>query len=232
MASNTISESGTTQTFYTDVITGLSAKKKYLPAKYFYDAKGDKLFQQIMSCPEYYLTRCEMEIFQEQTNGLVSAVSGSGEPFDLIELGVGDGTKTIHLLRSLMEQPIPFYYMPIDISGNILKEIEIRMLHELPDLNIKCLEGEYLMMVHHAMLLSDRPKVLMFLGSNIGNMTLEEALVFCKNLRMNMRKDDILIIGFDLMKNPATIRAAYDDKGGIIGRIDYEMSDRKASLEK
>src|SRR5471030_1162229 len=80
--------------FYTDVITGLNATPKYLNSKYFYDAVGDKLFQDLMNCEEYYPTNCELEIFSEQTDDVCNAIMGDGDAFDLIELGAGDAMKS------------------------------------------------------------------------------------------------------------------------------------------
>src|SRR5271155_5029223 len=103
-----------TSTFYNDVITGLRAEHKYLSSKYFYDEAGDKLFQQIMACPEYYPTRCEMEILQHQSGAMARLFREYGPSFDLIELGPGDATKSWHLLKELQKEKIPFTYYPID----------------------------------------------------------------------------------------------------------------------
>ena len=111
---NNSSENGTQQ-FYADVIAGLKATPKHLNSKYFYDAAGDKLFQDIMNCEEYYPTDCEMEIFSEQTEGLANAIIAGGDAFDLIELGAGDATKSSHLLQSLLDKKANFTYLPIDI---------------------------------------------------------------------------------------------------------------------
>src|SRR5271154_7019098 len=90
-----------TEQFYGDVITGLSATPKYLNSKYFYDANGDKLFQDLMNCEEYYPTDCELEIFSEKTADICQAIIGNGDAFELIELGAGDATKSSYLLKYL-----------------------------------------------------------------------------------------------------------------------------------
>src|SRR5476649_1510606 len=97
-----------TAQFYDDVISGLTSEPKHLDAKYFYDTRGDELSQDIMNCEEYYPTDCEMEIFSEQTAGLVKALKADGTPFNLIELGAGDATKSIHLLKGLLDAGINF----------------------------------------------------------------------------------------------------------------------------
>src|SRR6201992_393073 len=102
-------------TFYHEVVSGLRAANKYLSSKYFYDETGDKLFQQIMACPEYYPTRCEMEIMQHQSGKMGQLFVEHDSNFDLVELGPGDATKSWHLLRELLKIKAHFTYYPIDI---------------------------------------------------------------------------------------------------------------------
>jgi uncharacterized SAM-dependent methyltransferase len=111
--------------FLQDVVQGLSAKDKFLNSKYFYDQQGDKLFQQIMACAEYYPTKCEMEIFRQQTKDLVGALTNHASTFDIVELGAGDASKSVHLLQHLIENKIGFTYFPVDISANV-----IHLLHQ------------------------------------------------------------------------------------------------------
>jgi L-histidine N-alpha-methyltransferase len=201
--------------FREDVLKGLKSGTKRLSSKYFYDAKGDALFQQIMHCPEYYVTRCELEIFRGQAADLVRAITMKDkQPFDLIELGAGDGIKSRHLLRALQEQPCEFTYIPVDISGNILSYLE-ESLADLNGLNILCLEGEYFDMLAEATKISANRKVVLFLGANIGNMPVYEAEKFCDQLRNALQPGDIVLMGFDLKKNPQTILNAYNDEAGI-----------------
>ncbi len=108
-------KSSKTDQFYEDIIAGLSATPKYLSSKYFYDANGDKIFQELMNCPEYYPTNCELEIFSEKTADLCRAMIGNGDAFDLIELGAGDAMKSTCLLQYLLEQKTDFTYRPIDM---------------------------------------------------------------------------------------------------------------------
>lgn len=120
--------------FKKEVLDGLSkTPQKSLPSKYFYDKKGDDLFVQIMALPEYYLTRSEMEIFQEKTEDIISALSLNKEnKYSLIELGAGDGTKTVHLLKALVNKNINFEYFPVDISQNALDGIKSYLRTEVP----------------------------------------------------------------------------------------------------
>lgn len=212
--------------FRADVVSGLRAEPKHLQSKYFYDAQGDALFQQIMAMPEYYLTRCELDVFKNRTTELAALLTAAGDAFDLIELGAGDATKSSYLLKHLVNQNTEFTYMPIDISGNILGVLDRRLKKEIPGLDIHCLEGEYFRMLQKAAHVSDRRKVVMFLGGNIGNMEKEEALAFCRELRSYLTKGDIVLIGFDLKKNPQTILDAYNDPKGITAAFNLNLLTR------
>jgi L-histidine Nalpha-methyltransferase len=215
-----------TDTFYRDVISGLRSVPKRLNSKYFYDANGDKIFQEIMNCPEYYPTRCEMEIFSKKTAGLASAIIAGGDAFDLIELGAGDASKSSHLLKYLLDQKTDFTYLPIDISQNVISYLTNALPQQLPGLHINGLNGEYFDMLKQAASMSNRRKVVLFLGSNIGNMTLDDALNFCKRLREHLSDGDMALIGFDLKKNPKTVLAAYNDAEGITKRFNLNLLER------
>ncbi|WP_394775510.1 L-histidine N(alpha)-methyltransferase [Flavobacterium sp.] len=212
--------------FRFDVLKGLSSTPKKLHSKYFYDKIGDTLFQQIMAMPEYYLTNCEMDIFQNKTSELANIILETDEAFDLIELGAGDGTKSAFLLKHLLDQKADFNYMPIDISANILSVLNSKLKADLPELNITCLEGEYFKMLEKATELSSRRKVVLFLGSNIGNMEKEEALSFCRGLNSYLSSGDIVLMGFDLKKNPQIILDAYNDKAGITAAFNLNLLTR------
>jgi len=212
--------------FRFDVLEGLRSNPKKLHSKYFYDKTGDTLFQQIMAMPEYYLTNCEMDIFQNKTSELARIILENDEEFDLIELGAGDGTKSAFLLKHLLDQKAAFNYMPIDISANILSVLNNKLTTDLPELNITCLEGEYFKMLEKATELSSRRKVVLFLGSNIGNMEKEEALLFCRDLNRYLSSGDIVLMGFDLKKNPQVILDAYNDKAGITAAFNLNLLTR------
>lgn len=212
--------------FYEDVIAGLKSTPKRLSSKYFYDANGDKLFQDLMACPEYYPTKCELEIFSEKTADICEAMMADGSAFDLIELGAGDATKSAYLLKYLLEQKADFTYLPIDISENVISYLNITLPVTLPGLKMNGLNGEYFNMLEKASSISDRRKVVLFLGSNIGNMPADVAMVFCKEVRAHLSEGDMLLIGMDLKKNPKTILAAYNDKGGITKRFNLNLLER------
>jgi L-histidine N-alpha-methyltransferase len=212
--------------FYDDVIRGLSATPKRLDSKYFYDSVGDKLFQDLMNCDEYYPTNCEMEIFTQQTAELAKAIVGSEDAFDLIELGAGDAAKSSHLLRYLIQQQADFTYLPIDISENVISYLGITLPVTLPGIKIEGLQGEYFDMLKKAAAISGRRKVVMFLGSNIGNMPVADAHGFIQVLRDHLSAGDMVLIGVDLKKNPKTVLAAYNDKEGITKKFNLNLLSR------
>lgn len=212
--------------FESEIIKGLKDNPKHLLSKYFYDQKGDVLFQQIMNMPEYYLTGCEMEIFSRKSHELAEAFKAFDAPFDLVELGAGDATKSSHLLKYLVNRKADFTYMPIDISGNIISLLQERLSEEIPDLDLIGLNGEYFEMLDKASSISSRRKVILFLGGNIGNMEVEEAHEFCRELRKKLSPGDMLLIGFDLKKDPDTILSAYNDEAGITAAFNLNLLER------
>jgi L-histidine N-alpha-methyltransferase len=212
--------------FYQDVLSGLTVSPKKLQSKYFYDAAGDKLFQEIMNSPEYYLTNCELEIFSEQTATLAQTLTNRFAAFDLIELGAGDATKSTFLLQYLLETKVDFTYLPIDISSNVIRQLEQNLPQQLPGLQMRGLNGDYFDMLKEASQLSSRPKVVLFMGSNIGNMPVKEAQAFCQALRHQLSPNDLLIIGFDLKKNPKTVLAAYNDAAGVTKNFNLNLLKR------
>ena len=218
--------SGTEEGFHGDVIKGLKSSPKYLDSKYFYDGIGDKLFQQIMHCPEYYPTRCELEILSGQTDALIKLFTQSDEGFDLVELGAGDALKSSYLLENLVQSKIDFTYYPIDISENVINHLHQDLPQRIPVLPIHGLNGEYFEMLQKANNLSKRKKVVLFLGSNIGNMFPEDAETFCRRLKENLSLGDLLLIGFDLKKDPLTILDAYNDKQGFTRDFNLNLLNR------
>lgn len=201
------------QSFITDVDNGLSATPKRLLSKYFYDETGDKLFVQIMNMPEYYLTDAELEIFTKQATEIIDSFEAGDRPIELIELGAGDGTKTIELLK-VLQNKYKFTYMPIDISGHALDNLEQRLSKELPDVPVKTLQGDYFRVLSEIKS-GDAIKVILFLGSNLGNMLDINANKFIKELSARMNPEDKILLGVDLKKDAEVILPAYNDAAGI-----------------
>ena len=212
--------------FYFDVIQGLTETPKRLSSKYFYDKKGDSLFQAIMMSPDYYLTRCEMEIFTGQAKEIVDSLIAQNLDFELIELGPGNCAKSIHLLHALIRANASFNYVPIDISENVISELQSFLPDNVPDLRFNGLVGDYFDTLALHCLVPGTRKVVMCLGGNIGNMTVAESNQFCEKLRGYLQPGDQCIIGFDLVKHPAVIQRAYDDRGGLTREFNLNLLKR------
>lgn len=209
--------------FKKDVDKGLSESPKRLSSKYFYDARGDELFVQIMNLPEYYLTDAEMEIFSEKTAQLVDALGCDAEqPFELVELGAGDGTKTKQLLRYLLEKEFHFEYLPIDISQHALDSLEASLKKEMPKLPVKTLQGDFFEVLQ-SLSESHKPKVVLFLGSNLGNMLDDTATKFIHALSDSLNPNDKVLMGLDLIKSPETVIPAYNDSQGVTAAFNLNL---------
>lgn len=211
--------------FEKDIDQGLSAKPKYLPSKYFYDKKGDLIFQKIMNMEEYYLTDCEYEIFQTHKAEILHTIDHS-KPFRLVEFGAGDGYKTKVLLKHFLEEGASFTYSPIDISENVIDILRTDLEKKLPDLKVEGIVDDYFSALKKLSGNESTRKVILFLGSNIGNFKHEKAIEFLKELYNSLNPDDILITGFDLKKDPEVVLAAYNDKKGITESFNLNLLDR------
>lgn len=210
--------------FQEDVLAGLTSKPKHLSSRYFYDDEGSKLFQLIMKSPEYYLTNCEHAIFSKQNEAVVSEISKENKALRIIDLGAGDGSKTILLLKGLKKLGVEAIYTPVDISQEAIDEVERKVKKALPKTKIEPLKGEYQEALEKIDNVYKRlPKVILFLGSNIGNFNPENAEEFLIKLYKLCNPGDRLLIGFDLKKDPKVIRAAYDDKLGITARFNLNL---------
>lgn len=216
--------------FEADVHHGLTSYPKSLDSKYFYDEQGDRLFQEIMDLPEYYLTRLEYQILDKNKDEIGKAFS-EGSAFDLIELGAGDGKKTKLLIDHFQQHDFNFRYFPVDISENILKQLSRSLQAEFPRLRVKPLAGTYQEVLQDLSSYQQRKKVILFLGSNVGNLPRKDAVGFLKKISAAMAKEDLLFIGFDQKKDPQKILDAYNDPKGttaafnqnILTRINREL---------
>jgi len=203
-----------------EVRTGLTQQPKRLSSRFFYDAEGSRLFSEIMHLPEYYLTRSEYEIIDNYKDEWLNLFAADNRPFDLIELGAGDGLKTKVLLTHFVEQNARFTYSPVDISDTALDELTEDLAHKLPSLAVTPQHGDYtdaLASIAQRTYTGTNPprKVVLFLGSNIGNFTPDDAVAFYAQLSASLNPGDLLLTGFDLQKHPAVIHAAYNDRQGL-----------------
>ena len=212
--------------FLNDVDKGLSNTPKYLLSKYFYDKKGDALFVDIMNMPEYYLTRAEFDIFKNQTQNIIEALQlNTNTFFELIELGAGDGTKTKELLKVLDTEKYNFNYVPIDISQNALDQLKQSIDKELPNVKTTTKQGDYFNVLAD-LKQSDNPKIILFLGSNLGNLSDAQAEGFLSKLSDSLRPNDKVLLGLDLIKSRDIVLPAYNDSQGITKRFNLNLLDR------
>ncbi|HAB27673.1 MAG TPA: L-histidine N(alpha)-methyltransferase [Xanthomarina gelatinilytica] len=212
--------------FQNDINEGLSKALKSLQSKYFYDKTGDDLFVKIMNLPEYYLTKAEFDIFKNQTKNIIAALDiNPNVYFELIELGAGDGTKTKELLKVLISENFNFDYIPIDISNNALKQLETNLNTEIPNLKVTKKQGDYFNVLD-GLKTSNHPKVVLFLGSNIGNMEDEKAKRFISKLSSSLNPNDKVVLGVDLIKSKDIVLPAYNDKAGVTKAFNFNLLNR------
>lgn len=205
---------------------GLTGSPKSFPSWLFYDEAGDDLFRKIMRMPEYYPTRCEYDILQQHQEELLHYFKADrSEGFRLIELGAGDGLKTEILLTHFLANDAAFTYLPVDISGNALDQLSARLSKKLPGLPIQTINENYddaLVSLRD----TDGKKVILFLGANIGNFSTADASLFLKKLALPLSGEDLLLIGFDLKKDPRIIQQAYDDPAGLTAAFNLNILTR------
>lgn len=206
---------------------GLAQRPRRISSMWFYDPRGNALFQRIMDRPEYYLTGCEREIFRDQAASFLE--TAQGEAFDLVELGAGDGTKTQYLIEHFLAAEADFRYLPIDISCNALAMLTDLVKARWPRLGFTAVQGDYfkaLSRLPKAPRSGPRRKMVLFPGGNIGNFTPAEAEAFLLKLNIRLEEGDVLITGFDLKKDPAKILAAYNDAGGVTRDFNLNLLER------
>lgn len=213
------------KTFAADVVHGLSSPQPRLSSKWFYDERGNALFQQIMQSEEYYLTNAEEEIFRGCPSELLTHLSG--RPFDLIELGAGDGSKTQYLIEGFLAARARFAYRPIDINGSALEELKDLINYRWPNLDFQPIQGDYFEALDRLGSSSaGRTRLLLFPGANIGNYSPGDAVNVLRRLRNFLSPGDLLLTGFDLKKDPSVILAAYNDPAGHTARFNLNLLER------
>jgi L-histidine Nalpha-methyltransferase len=195
------------------VAQGLGKNPKSLPCKYFYDDAGSMLFKEIMHLDEYYLTRCELEILGTHRQDIADLIGNT--PFNLIELGAGDGMKTKVLLGYFLEKGLNFRYVPIDISGWALQNLVSDIKTCYGDLSCQALIADYFAGMRWITARDERRNIVLFLGSTIGNFDPDETGEFLSGLRNSVRDGDLVLIGFDLKKDTQTMISAYNDSRGV-----------------
>jgi len=202
---------------------GLGATPKRLSCAFFYDELGSRLFEEICALPEYYLTRAEEEILERHAGEIVRELP---QRVDLVELGSGSAAKTRHLIEELLRRQRALRYVPIDISREILVESSHALLDEHPRLEVVAIAAEYREGLRELDRLARGPKLVLWLGSNVGNFDRGEAARFLRDVGERLGPSDRFLVGIDLRKDRATLERAYDDAGGVTARFDLNLLER------
>lgn len=201
--------------FAQEVKKGLTDFPKHLSSKFIYDQNGDRIFQKIMDMPSYYLTNCEYETLKRNRRKIVDIFTQNSNSINLIELGAGDGKKTKLLLEELSNSNTNFKYSPIDISQNALDQLQSSLSQEYPNIKVDPYQGTYIESLKTIGNTANQRNIVLFLGSNIGNLLHEQAILFLKELKKTMKDEDMIFLGCDQKKDPQTILDAYNDPEGI-----------------
>ena len=209
-----------------EIIEGLKSSPKQISSKFFYDGEGSRIFQQIMRMPEYYLTDCEAEIFETHKRSIGSFFCNDCFTVDLVELGAGDGAKTKILIEDLISEKVNFRYIPVDISEDAVVQLAGAMKQKFPDLTLEPRIGDYFHMIENLSREYPNRKVIMFLGSNLGNFDHQQSISFLTGISQVMSDDDLFFIGLDLKKDPEVIRKAYDDSQGLTREFNLNLLTR------
>ncbi|MEU0051912.1 L-histidine N(alpha)-methyltransferase [Streptomyces sp. NPDC006309] len=201
----TLPEDTTGAALRADVLHGLTSTPKRLPPKWFYDARGSELFEQITELPEYYPTRAEREILAARS-AEIAAASGART---LVELGSGSSEKTRYLIEAL---PLSAY-VPVDVSESALSQAGQALVEERPDLDVHALIADFTAPL--ALPATPGPRLVAFLGGTVGNLLPAERAAFLASVRALLAPGDGLLLGTDLVKDERALVRAYDDAAGV-----------------
>ncbi len=208
------------QDFAGAVLKGLSSKKKSIPSRYLYDAKGSVLFEEITELEEYYPTRTEIKLLEENTRDMVGQFP---EGAVLVEFGSGSSRKTEILLRTL---PHLKAYIPVDVSPTALDDAKARLTKKFPDLRIAPIVANFMEPFALPDWCADAPKIGFFPGSTIGNFKPSEAIGLLEYFAQDLGCSSRLILGVDLKKDEDRLVAAYDDREGVTAEFNLNVLTR------
>ncbi|MER5916040.1 L-histidine N(alpha)-methyltransferase [Streptomyces sp. NPDC001982] len=210
----TLPEDATEAALRADVHDGLTATPKTLPPKWFYDARGSELFEQITELPEYYPTRAEREILADRA-GEIAAAAGART---LVELGSGSSEKTRYLLDAFTDLDT---YVPVDVSESALTQAGQALIEERPGLSVHALIADFTARL--SLPETPGPRLLVFLGGTIGNLLPPERAVFLASVRALLTPGDTLLLGTDLVKDEQVLVRAYDDAAGVTAEFNKNV---------
>lgn len=205
--------------FEAAALDGLQREQKSIPSRFLYDEVGSALFEAITHLHEYYLTRKERSILESAASQIVGAV---GKKIEIVEFGSGSAEKTRLLLNATFARQKSLRFVPIDISQAALQSSAMNLLNEHPELEIVAISAEYRDALQ-VLPTPNTPRLLLFLGSNIGNFTPQDARAFLKLIAAQMKPEDRLLVGIDLVKDPAIIELAYNDPAGVTSAFNKNL---------
>ncbi len=205
--------------FRADVLTGLALRPRAIPARWFYDRRGSELFEDITDLPEYYPTRTEVGILASIGDDLAQRVPAGAA---VVEFGSGSSMKTPRLLEAVR----PAAYVPIDISGEFLRDSAATIADAFPDIAVAPLEGDFTRPLKLPDSVADMPKLGFFPGSTIGNMLAVGAVDLLRSMRVSLGEGALLLIGIDRIKSPDVLVPAYDDASGVTGAFNLNLLTR------
>jgi L-histidine N-alpha-methyltransferase len=210
-------DSDLTAALRADARAGLTGTPKSLPPKYFYDARGSELFEEITRLPEYYPTRAEREILTDRAE-LIARVTGAKT---LVELGSGSSEKTRLLLDALRDAGTLGSFVPLDVSASALRDAVAALRADYPDLHVRGIVADF---VGHLEVLPDHgDRLVAFLGGTIGNFTPAERAPFLAAVRDRLGTGEWFLLGADLVKSPAVLVPAYDDAAGVTAEFNRNV---------
>jgi L-histidine N-alpha-methyltransferase len=200
-----------------DARLGLTSTPKWLPPKWFYDARGSDLFEQITRLPEYYPTRAERSILRAQA-GQIARRTGA---HTLVELGSGSSEKTRILLDALRAEGTLRAFVPVDVSESALRDAVATLHNDYPTLPIHGVVGDFT--EHLGRIPGQTPRLVAFLGGTIGNLFPAERAAFLGELRDTLVRGEWLLLGTDLVKDPGVLVPAYDDAAGVTAEFNRNV---------
>jgi dimethylhistidine N-methyltransferase len=211
------------ENFATAVRQGLMSRPRTLPCRYFYDARGSELFERICELPEYYLTRAEDAILSGHA---LDMLAGWDHPPTLVELGSGSSIKTRRLLEAGVDTYGSLHYIPIDVSAAILEESVPPLVAAYPALRVTGYVADYRTALESICRTVTGPKLVVFLGSSLGNYDAVESRRFLRGIARQLGPRDRFLLGTDLDKDPARLIAAYDDAAGVTAAFNKNLLER------
>ncbi len=207
-----------------DILKGLKSIPKKIPSKYFYDEVGDELFIEITKLPEYYLTRVENLILEENASDILNQMKLTSN-LRILELGAGNGIKAHTLLKNRLDHLHNIIYSPLDFSSNAISLLISNMKKNLPNLNLDPIICDYNEIKIKTSNLTGQ-KLLLYLGSNLGNYTPEESRKLLNLFSESLNKGDFFLLGIDLVKHPDIIYKAYNDSKGLTSKFNLNLLNR------